>query len=62
MLTDAYGTEIDPAEVMAVMARRLDELADFSEQRAAETGRRDLLAHAAMYRRDAHAAAKGLFK
>ncbi|SDE53227.1 phosphotransferase [Glycomyces harbinensis] len=53
LLTEAYGAAFDPAAVRNEMARRLDDLAAFTERRAADTGRRDLPEHAAMYRRDA---------
>lgn len=52
-LIDAYGSHYEASTVLATAAERLDELADFTEARAAETGRTDLAAHAAMYRRDA---------
>ena len=38
---------------MAALVRRLDALAEFTENQAAATGRSDLAEHAAMYRRDA---------
>ncbi|MFC9558290.1 aminoglycoside phosphotransferase family protein [Agromyces sp. NPDC056965] len=49
----AYGTPYAASAVLAIAAERLDELAAFTGARAAETGRSDLRAHAAMYRRDA---------
>ncbi|MBD9699566.1 phosphotransferase [Flavimobilis sp. GY10621] len=52
-LVASYGLDAAPDEVRRVAAARLDELAEFTDQRAAETGRTDFLAHAAMYRRDA---------
>jgi hypothetical protein len=52
-LVDAYGVDFGVDEVLRVAAERLIELADFTEARADETGRTDLLEHAAMYRRDA---------
>lgn len=52
-LLDAYRGDVDPAEVRPMIARRLVALAEFSERRAQETGRTDLLDHASMYRRDA---------
>lgn len=39
--------------MLAVGGDRLLELSDFTEARAAETNRTDLVEHAAMYRRDA---------
>lgn len=52
-LIDAYGITYDVSAVLAVAVDRLAELADFTDARAAETGRADLVEHAAMYRRDA---------
>lgn len=54
-LIDAYGMPFAGAEVMDVMAKRLDDLAAFTRDRAGETGRADFLEHAAMYQRDAAA-------
>lgn len=51
-LIAAYGGDFSPAEVRAAAADRLDELALFTDGRAAQTGRTDFVAHAAMYRRD----------
>lgn len=56
-LIRAYG-QVDgglfaPADVLRVMATRLEDLAEYSEQRAADTGREEFLSHAAMYRGDA---------
>lgn len=56
-LVRAYGS-VDgalfaPAELLRVMASRLEDLAEYSEQRTAETGREEFLSHAAMYRGDA---------
>lgn len=51
-LIDAYGIDFASSDVLAVAADRLHELADYTDRRAAETGRRDLEAHSAMYRRD----------
>lgn len=53
LLIAAYGTDYSPAEVLTVMAARLEELAAFTEHRADDTGRADLREHAAMYRGDA---------
>lgn len=52
-LVAAYGADWTVEEVCAAAASRLDELAEFTDGRAAETGRDDFVAHAAMYRRDA---------
>lgn len=52
-LVDAYGIDVPHDEVLRVAAVRLDDLAEFTDRRAAETRRADLLEHAAMYRRDA---------
>lgn len=52
-LLAAYGHEAGVDELRAAAAARLDELAAFTEERAASTGRAELDAHAAMYRRDA---------
>jgi len=52
-LIEAYGVGWSIDEVRRVAAERLDELAAFTDARAAETGRDDFVAHAAMYRRDA---------
>jgi len=51
-LIAAYGGGFRPAEVLTVTGARLDDLADYTDRRAAETGRTDLLEHAALYRRD----------
>lgn len=52
LLIDSYEMPYEPAELLAVVAARLDELAVFTDARAAETGRDDFAEHAAMYRRD----------
>lgn len=56
-LIRGYGsvndTLFEPAGVLRVMSTRLDDLAQYSEQRAADTGRQEFLSHAAMYRGDA---------
>ncbi|WP_082462152.1 phosphotransferase [Agromyces sp. Leaf222] len=52
-LIDAYGIAFDASTVLRDAADRLVELAEFTDARAAETGRTDLPEHAAMYRRDA---------
>ena len=51
-LTAAYGLPFPRRDVLETLAARLRELADYSEGRAAATGRRELNDHAAMYRRD----------
>lgn len=53
LLVEAYGGSWSRAEVAEAAVARLEELALFTEHRAAETGRREFLDHAAMYRRDA---------
>lgn len=53
LLVGAYGGSWSRAEVKEVAVARLEELAVFTERRAAETGRGEFLDHAAMYRRDA---------
>ncbi|GAA3645266.1 aminoglycoside phosphotransferase family protein [Microbacterium marinilacus] len=52
-LVAAYGMRWSADEVRAMAAERLQELASYTEGRAAVTGREDFVAHAAMYRRDA---------
>jgi len=52
-LIGAYGADHGHDQVRLAAADRVTELAAFTEQRAREGGRRDLLDHAAMYRRDA---------
>ncbi|MBK7822896.1 MAG: phosphotransferase [Tessaracoccus sp.] len=52
-LLAAYGVGYPDDEVRRIVAQRLDALAEFTEDRAATTGRADLAAHAEMYRRDA---------
>jgi Ser/Thr protein kinase RdoA (MazF antagonist) len=54
-LIEAYGGGFTEAEVYAVMAQRLIELAVFTDGRAEATGRSDFVEHAALYRRDAAA-------
>ncbi|MGC5165212.1 phosphotransferase [Luteimicrobium sp. DT211] len=52
-IVQVYGWDpITPTDVLRTMVARLEELAAFTEDRAATTGRHDLTAHAAMYRRD----------
>lgn len=51
-LVDAYGVPYGVGEVLAAAADHLDDLAEFTDARAVETGRDDFVAHAAMYRRD----------
>ena len=52
-LVAAYGGGIRLSEVLATMVERLEALAEFTEQRYADTGRDEFRQHAAMYRRDA---------
>ena len=52
-LVEAYGGGIRLSEVLATMVERLEALAEFTEQRYADTGRDEFRQHAAMYRRDA---------
>lgn len=52
-LIACYGYDYSRAEVLAAMADRLDELAGFTDERAAATGRSEFIEHAAMYRSDA---------
>lgn len=51
-LIEAYGHPFTPSEVLRAAADRVEELAAFTEERAAETGRAELAEHARMYRRD----------
>lgn len=51
-LINAYGIPFGRGEVLTTIAARLDELADFTDGRAKDTGRIDFTDHAAMYRRD----------
>ncbi|WP_394551881.1 phosphotransferase [Agromyces sp. MMS24-JH15] len=53
LLLDAYGSDASPDAVREAIVAYLGELEAFTRDRADETGRRDLLEHAAMYRRDA---------
>ena len=52
-LSEAYGADLAPSEVRTAAARRLDDLAAFTDRRATDTGRQEFAEHAAMYRRDA---------
>lgn len=52
-LIDAYGWDFRPADVVAMAARRLDELRGFTLGRLKDAGRQEFAAHAAMYERDA---------
>ncbi|THV43486.1 phosphotransferase [Glycomyces buryatensis] len=52
-LIETYGADFTPLEVRKAAARRLEDLAAFTERRATETGRQEFTEHAAMYRRDA---------
>ena len=51
-LISFYGYEFDQAAVLRAVADRMEDLAVFTDQRAADTGRTDFLEHAALYRRD----------
>jgi aminoglycoside phosphotransferase (APT) family kinase protein len=51
-LIAGYRADFSPAEVRLAAALRLDDLAAFTDRRAAETGRHEFTEHAAMYRRD----------
>ncbi|MDP9395204.1 MAG: aminoglycoside phosphotransferase family protein [Actinomycetota bacterium] len=51
LLCDAYGGELEPASVLAMVAPRLHELADLTAARATEAPH--LLGHVALYRKDA---------
>ncbi|TFC96730.1 MULTISPECIES: phosphotransferase [Cryobacterium] len=51
-LIRAYGHEFDQAAVLRAAADRMEDLAVFTDQRAADMGRIDFLEHAALYRRD----------
>lgn len=53
VLIATYGIDCSPQSVRATAVARLIELAAFTEFRATETGRSDLVQHAAMYRGDA---------
>lgn len=53
LLLETYGSTARPAELHAVLADRLLELADLSDRMADELGNPELHDHAAMYRRDA---------
>ena len=53
VLLRAYGTSDTPAELRAMVVRRLVELADFSDTMAESLGRPELREHAALYRKDA---------
>ena len=56
-LVRAYGLPFEHRDVYRTLVTRLDELADFTDRRAAATGRTDFLDHSAMYRRDRDAMA-----
>lgn len=51
-LIRSYGYDFDKTAVLRVAADRLEDLAVFTDQRAADTGRDDFVEHAALYRRD----------
>jgi hypothetical protein len=48
----SYGYDFDQVAVLRTAADRMEDLAVFTDQRAADTGRKDFLEHAALYRRD----------
>ncbi|MBI9113613.1 phosphotransferase [Sanguibacter suaedae] len=50
-LLTAYGSDAGRADLLRAMADRLDDLAAYTDERAAETGRADFVEHAAGYRR-----------
>lgn len=52
----AYDSPATPVELLEMVARRLDDLAIFTDERAHTTGRADFLDHSALYRRDSAAA------
>lgn len=52
-LIDSYGMRFEPKEVLATMGARLEDLARFTDARAAETGNDEFREHAVLYRRDA---------
>ncbi|MFF2620543.1 phosphotransferase enzyme family protein [Oerskovia jenensis] len=52
-LVRAYGMPYSRREVLTTVVARLHELAAFTDERAAATGRDDFREHAAMYRADA---------
>lgn len=51
-LIRAYGFPFEHRSVFETLVARLNELAEFTDRRAAVTGRTDFLDHSAMYRRD----------
>ena len=51
-LIRAYGLPFKHRDVYGTLVSRLEELAEFTDRRAAATGREDFLDHSAMYRRD----------
>ena len=51
-LIRSYGYDFDQAAVLRTAADRMEDLAIFTDQRAADTGRNDFIEHAALYRRD----------
>ncbi|HWD63487.1 MAG TPA: aminoglycoside phosphotransferase family protein [Humibacter sp.] len=53
LLLETYGGTATQEEVFAAMVAKLRELADFTDERAVETGRSDLVEHAVMYREHA---------
>ena len=51
-LIRAYGFPFEHRSVYETLVARLNELAEFTDRRAAASGRTDFLDHSAMYRRD----------
>jgi len=51
-LIRSYGYDFDQAAVLHAAAERMEDLAVFTDRRAADTGRSDFVDHAALYRRD----------
>ncbi|WP_285724484.1 aminoglycoside phosphotransferase family protein [Psychromicrobium xiongbiense] len=51
-LLNSYGVPYERDDVLRMMALRLDDLARFTDGRAAATGRPEFLDHALIYRRD----------
>lgn len=52
VLIRSYGYDFHREAVLRTAAERMEDLAVFTDQRAAETGRSDFIEHAALYRRD----------
>ena len=51
-LIRSYDNDFDQTAVLRTAANRMEDLAIFTDQRAADTGRNDFIEHAALYRRD----------